>query len=91
MLIGCLALTRISGRRRTYKSLVSRRINNLRRSPSAPVWQRNYHEHIIRSHRALNAIRQHLRDNPARWALDCYSSRPTPGEAPAIPASPQAH
>ena len=35
-----------------------------------PVWQRNYHERVIRNERELNAIRQYIQDNPARWAED---------------------
>jgi len=34
------------------------------------LWQRNYHEHVIRSERSLNRIRQYIADNPARWADD---------------------
>lgn len=37
------------------------------------VWQRNYYEHIIRNDRALNAIRQYIAGNPARWHLDRYN------------------
>jgi putative transposase len=34
------------------------------------LWQRNYHEHVIRSERSLNRIRQYILDNPANWASD---------------------
>jgi putative transposase len=56
-----------------FKSVTARRINRLRRTPGAPVWQRNYYEHIVRDERALNAIRQYIADNPARWAWDTYN------------------
>jgi putative transposase len=36
----------------------------------AKFWQRNYYEHIIRSEIELNAIRQYIIDNPAKWAQD---------------------
>ena len=32
-----------------------------------PIWQRNYHEHIIRSEAALDRIRTYIVANPARW------------------------
>ena len=54
----------------SYKSAVSRRINQLHRTPGATVWQRNYYEHIIRNDTALNRLRQYIIDNPARWADD---------------------
>jgi REP element-mobilizing transposase RayT len=53
-----------------YKSLVTRRINNLRHSQGSKVWQRGYYERIIRNERELNATRQYIRDNPIRWAED---------------------
>jgi putative transposase len=34
------------------------------------LWQRNYYEHIIRNDRELNAIRQYIIDNPAKWEQD---------------------
>jgi REP element-mobilizing transposase RayT len=34
------------------------------------LWQRNYHEHIIRNEDDLNRIRQYIINNPARWAED---------------------
>jgi REP element-mobilizing transposase RayT len=35
-----------------------------------PVWQRNYHDHIIRNERSLNRIRKYIRENPANWHRD---------------------
>jgi len=55
---------------RSFKSAVTRRINALRGTPGAPVWQRNYFEHIIRNDESLNRIRQYITDNAARWAFD---------------------
>ena len=54
----------------SYKSAVSRRINEVRRSRGTPVWQRNYYDHVIRDAAALNHIRQYIAENPARWAED---------------------
>jgi putative transposase len=34
------------------------------------LWQRNYHEHIIRSEAALERIRQYIQDNPTQWLFD---------------------
>jgi len=54
-----------------FKSLVTRRINRLRRTPGERVWQRGYYDRIVRNPRELDAIRRYIRDNPARWAEDC--------------------
>jgi REP element-mobilizing transposase RayT len=55
---------------RTFKSVSTKRINRLRGTPASPVWQRNYFERIIRNEGELNAIRQYIRDNPAKWSED---------------------
>jgi REP element-mobilizing transposase RayT len=38
------------------------------------LWQRNYWEHIIRDNNALNAIRDYINANPARWDATRQSS-----------------
>jgi REP element-mobilizing transposase RayT len=50
---------------RGYKSMVSKRIGY-------SVWQRNFHEHIIRNERSLHQISQYIVSNPARWQDDCF-------------------
>ena len=53
-----------------YKTAVTTRINNLRLTTGASVWQRGYYERIIRNERELVATRQYIVNNPARWAED---------------------
>jgi putative transposase len=53
-----------------HKSLVTRRVNALRDTPGAPVWQRNYYERIVSNQRQNDALRQYIVENPARWAAD---------------------
>ena len=60
-----------------FKSIVTKRINALRGTPGAPVWQRNYYEYIIRTERALDAIRRYIAANPLRWDLDRYNPAAT--------------
>jgi len=62
---------------RAIKSAITKRINILRNTPGASVWQRNYWEHIIRTERALQAIRRYIRDNPLRWDMDRYNAEAT--------------
>lgn len=49
-----------------FKSLTSKRINQIRKSPGIQVWQRNYYEHIVRDERDLENIRQYIHENPYR-------------------------
>ena len=55
---------------RAYKSAVTKRINLLRQSPSTPVWQRNYYEHIITTDREYDAIAVYIYFNPLNWGVD---------------------
>lgn len=53
-----------------FKSAVTRRINGY--DPRiAPIWQRNYYEHIIRSDKSLSRIRGYVMSNPLNWTVDC--------------------
>jgi len=54
----------------SLKSAAARRINELRHSPGASVWQRNYYQHIVRDEDEMRRIRQNIAENPARWAED---------------------
>lgn len=60
---------------RSFKSAVTRHINQSRDTPGQPVWQRNYYEHIVRNEHALNRIRNYIETNPARWAHDRENPR----------------
>ena len=55
---------------RSFKSAATKRINELRQTPGAKLWQRNYWEHIIRDESELGHIREYIRNNPAQWELD---------------------
>jgi len=51
----------------SYKSTVARLINGLRHTPGAPVWLRNYYEHIICNENEFTNIWNYIEDNPSRW------------------------
>ena len=55
---------------RSFKAATAKRINNLRKAPGAPVWQRNYYERVIRDDGELEAVREYILDNPRKWAED---------------------
>jgi len=37
---------------------------------SGQIWQRSFHDHIIRNDKSLNNIREYIRNNPATWDND---------------------
>lgn len=36
------------------------------------VWQRSYHDHIVRDEKGFDMIWEYVEDNPARWKKDCF-------------------
>jgi putative transposase len=51
----------------SYKSAVSRHINQLCGTRDSVVWQRNYYERIIRDYPSLQWVRGYIRANPRHW------------------------
>jgi len=63
----------------SFKSVATRRINRIRRSPGARLWLRGYWESIVCSERNLERVRAYIRNNPRRWtssnaAWGCHSA-----------------
>ena len=53
-----------------FRSVVTKQINIVRKTPGVPVWQRNYYEHIVRDQDSLDRIRQYIVENPLKWYMD---------------------
>ncbi len=53
-----------------FKSFTTKAINQQRRTTGTAVWQRNYYEQVIRGEVMLNAIREYIMQNPAKWSQD---------------------
>jgi putative transposase len=53
-----------------FKSVATRKINQITSSRGKTTWQRNYYEHIIRSEKSLQYIRQYITSNPIAWQQD---------------------
>jgi putative transposase len=58
---------------RSYKSAVTRTINEVNRVSGVSIWQRNYYEHVIHNDNDLYDIRKYIRDNPLSWTNDEYN------------------
>jgi len=55
---------------RSFKSAVTKALNESRGGRVSPVWQPNYYEHVIRDEKELDRIRQYIVFNPQQWAFD---------------------
>jgi len=62
----------------SFKSASAKRINEMRGTPAAPVWQRNYYERILRNDRELDRAREYILDNPRKWPEDKTQPRRVP-------------
>lgn len=59
---------------RAFKSFSARRMNERRNTPGQSVWQRSFHDRIIRSEKECNILREYMLTNPARWQTDMFYS-----------------
>ena len=53
----------------SLKATSARETNRLRGTTGIHVWQRGYHEHVIRDDADLDRIHEYITTNPIRWAL----------------------
>ena len=61
-----MLLSKLMGR---FKTVSAKQINQKRRTPGTPFWQRGYFDHVIRNEDDLNQIRDYIATNPSRWTL----------------------
>jgi putative transposase len=47
-----------------FKATTTRKINEIRGTKGQKVWQRNYHDRIIRNEVELDKVRKYIRNNP---------------------------
>ena len=49
---------------------VSKRVH--RTHPDMKVWQRSFHDHIIRDEQDYILIWEYIDNNPVKWEEDCF-------------------
>ena len=52
---------------RGYKGAVTAAVNRHRGVPGHAVWQRGYHDRVVRTAREAEAVRRYIAENPTRW------------------------
>ena len=65
-----------------YKSGVTRKIREF--DQGRIVWQRSYHDHVIRTEKQYLKIWEYIDNNPIKWELDCYFVRIREGQDPPL-------
>jgi REP element-mobilizing transposase RayT len=53
-----------------FKTTAATRVNKLRGMIGVPVWQKSFHDRIVRNNHELECIQQYIRNNPVKWAED---------------------
>ena len=53
-----------------YKSGVTRKIREIH--PDLVVWQRSFHDHVIRNQHGFDKIWTYIDNNPLKWEEDCF-------------------
>jgi hypothetical protein len=48
----------------------AKRINLIRETPGAHVWQRGYYDKILRVDKDYDSLVEYILSNPARWGID---------------------
>lgn len=66
--------TMVSG----FKGAVTRRSKADGHNPAVEIWQRGFHEHVVRNDEAFETIKVYIENNPARWHVDTFYSDPQP-------------
>ncbi len=51
-----------------FKTVSTKQIYQLRKTPGHKIWQRNFHDQIVRGEADLNRIRQYIKNNPLSWS-----------------------
>ncbi len=55
-----------------YKSTVTRRIRQLPNATDETIWQRNYHDRVIRNQREYDYMAWYIQTNAQRWETDTF-------------------
>ena len=54
----------------SFKSAVTKRVHDSGLYLKEKIWQRNYHEHIIRDEIDYQKVQEYIEANPINWSLD---------------------
>lgn len=55
-----------------YKYQATRQINEIAGTPGRRIFQRSFHDHVIRDERDYQRIWNYIDGNPLRWKEDCF-------------------
>ena len=54
----------------SFKSATTRKIHEIQ--PNLVVWQKSFHDHVIRNQKSYEEIWKYIDGNPLKWEEDCF-------------------
>lgn len=54
----------------SFKSATTKKIHKIQ--PDLAVWQRSFHDHVIRNQKSYEGIWKYIDENPLKWEEDCF-------------------
>lgn len=57
------------------KSFTTKRYNEINNTQNMSLWQRSFHDHIIRTEQEYAEVWNYIDTNPLKWDMDRYYSR----------------
>ena len=58
-----------------FKAAVTRNVGDAFMHPAKSIWQRSFHDHIIRNKNDYEKIWEYIDTNVVRWELDCFYTK----------------
>ena len=58
-----------------YKYKITQAVNQQRKTPGERLFQRSYHDHVIRDEADYLKIWNYIDTNPAKWEKDCFFTK----------------
>ncbi|MBC8375268.1 MAG: transposase [FCB group bacterium] len=53
-----------------FKTVSTKQLNQIHKTPGVKLWQRDFHDQVIRGSEDLDRIRRYIIDNPKKWNSD---------------------
>ena len=53
-----------------FKTVSTKRVNELRSTPGESIWQRGFYDRVIRNEAELESVREYISGNPLKWDED---------------------
>ncbi|MGM9648795.1 MAG: transposase [Butyricicoccaceae bacterium] len=74
LVIGCDGKTERSRPFPTLSTVIGLYKSGVSREAGFPVWQKSFHDHIIRNAQDYREIWRYIDENPLKWQEDCFYS-----------------